>query len=103
MKREIKLSELRERKVNLFFHSQNIPLLIDPKFLRSKQCGQVDCCVFDAKKTLIKIIEVKGRAGISQTQLNRLRGTSQLLGLIFNCAVLLKTAIFENDNGFKTY
>lgn len=86
----------REKAFSKIVHTQKIPLLIHPHFLRTHMAGQVDLAVIG--KELGIIYEIKGAAGASAKQRKRLRGAAQLLGEIFNRSFLIKTVCFQANS-----
>jgi hypothetical protein len=85
--------DILESQASLVFHQKGIPVLVSPKYLREKGCGQVDVCriVEERGDQLIEILEVKTEIEIiSPNQHQRLRKSSQLLSEVFCLASRLK-------------
>lgn len=77
-----------ERQYSTHYHSQGIPLLISPAYLRQFGAGQIDLArLFEGE---IEILELKLSPKISMSQRQRLRKAAELLGLIFGKTVVIK-------------
>ena len=87
---------MREKNFSKLIHSQNIPVLIHPHFLRSKQAGQIDLAIL--KPDVGLIFEIKGARGASKFQYRRLVCAALLLGEIFDRSFLIKTVCFKPNS-----
>ena len=80
----------RELELSKSLHSKHIPVLISPKFLRERGCGQVDIAYYTGRE--IKLTEVKHRdsCGLSWKQRTRLKNSVELVCKFFTSPVVLE-------------
>lgn len=87
------LEKMFSKKIHCFLN-KNLKsiILVDPKFLRSFDCGQIDLCTIEkySNSHCLKIYEVKSLPVISKSQMSRLRNSANLLSEIFNQSVIIE-------------
>lgn len=94
--RESKGQSLEKRfskKIHSFLNKNLVSvILVDPKFLRSFDCGQIDLCTIEkySYTYCLKIYEVKSQPAISKIQMSRLRNSANLLSEIFNQSAIIE-------------
>lgn len=64
-------------------HSLGIPLLVEPRVLQSRGCGQVDIARIDQNKNIC-IFEIKSSRFITRAQKVRLRKSAIFLSSVFD-------------------
>jgi hypothetical protein len=86
----------KELEVSRVFHSTNLPILISPALLRTRNCAQVDVCYMNkrANKWVIRVVEVKsstlGKKYAKLKQDHRLRRSALLLSTIFEANIVIE-------------
>ncbi len=86
-----------EKRYAQYFHSvkEAVPLLISAKFLRSRQCGQIDIAYY--YKGIIYLVEVKSSLRYSRRQQIRLHRAARLLSTLFNRPIILKYCFYKKE------
>lgn len=89
-----------EQQFSLSFHDEGIPLLVDPLFLRSCGCGQIDMAriIPYRGEQIIQVVEVKSYPfQPSPFQLGRLRRSAHLLSQILDLSITLEVGHIRDD------
>ena len=73
------------------FHSQYLPVLISPQFLRGMGAGQIDLAYI--KQGQLYLCEIKSSLRLSFKQRRRLKKTACLLGEIFKMEIKLRLLV----------
>ena len=81
-----------EQQASRHWHKRGIPLLVSPKLLRSRRCGQIDVGVIAAGKEGKKIclVECKSSGLVSKVQYGRLRRSACFLSSLLNFPVFIE-------------
>ncbi|ATH08060.1 hypothetical protein BIY24_08870 [Halobacteriovorax marinus] len=71
-----------EREISRDFHRSSRAVLISAKVLRERSMGQVDLA--RVRGELLEVAEVKNSSWITHKQINRLRASTDFLGMCLN-------------------
>ncbi len=82
-----------ESQHSIWFHAADLPLLVSPKVLRKRNCGQIDLAKLEKEK--IVIIEVKSsdrgiEVGMKSKQNTRLKKSASFLAFLFRRQIEVK-------------
>ena len=62
------------------WHRKGLPLLVSPKLLRARGCGQVDVAVID--RGTIYVVECKSGGEVARVQYQRLKRSAHFLSTV---------------------